>query len=172
MIKKIILFCLKYHIAIISILSVGFVIVCWFSTYFIFKNDDPNHRASFGGMFGGIESLFSGLAFCGIIITILLQSSELKMQRHEIKENRKELERTTKVQEQQSISLNRQAENLKISAKLSALNTLVNYYTEKAKIDRNSPKVYGYDYRNNEDNLKKAEKYLFQIEQILNRKEI
>jgi hypothetical protein len=170
--KKIILFYLKHHIAIISIVSLSFVIICWLSTYLFFKNTDNEYRDSFGGMFGGIESLFSGLAFCGIIITILLQSSELKMQRHEIKENRKELERTTKVQEQQSISLNRQAENLKISAKLSALNTLVNHYTEKAKIDRNAPNVFGINPRNSEDHLKKAEKYLFQIEQILNRKEI
>lgn len=170
--KKIILFYLKYHIGIISILSLGFVIVCWFTTYLIFKNVDDNHRASFGGMFGGIESLFSGLAFCGIIITILLQSSELKMQRHEIKENRKELERTTKVQEQQGISLNRQAENLKISAKLSALNTLVNYHTEKAKIDQNSPKGMGLNLGKNDDHFKKAEKYLVQIEEILNRKNI
>lgn len=170
--KKIILFCSKYHIAIISILSLSFVIVCWLSTYLCFKNVADNHRASFGGMFGGIESLFSGLAFCGIIITILLQSSELKMQRHEIKENRKELERTTKVQEKQSISLNRQAENLKISAKLSALNTLVNYYTEKAKIDQSSSRGMDIGLQKNEDNFKKAEKYLAQIEEILNNKNI
>jgi len=162
----------KNHLAIISIVSVLFVIISWFATYYNLKDYSAECRGTFGDMFGGINALFSGLAFCGIIITILLQSSELKMQRQEIQENRKELVRTTKVQEQQSISLNRQAENLKISAKLSALNTLVNYYTEKAKIDQNEPKGMGIGFRKNDDNFKKAEKYLAQIEEILNRKNI
>lgn len=117
-------------------------------------------------MFGGINALFSGLAFCGIIITILLQSKELKLQRDEIKANRDELIRTTEVQKQQGILLNRQAEKLNISAKLSALNTLVNYYIETAQIAKRSADVAG-----SGENLKKAKEYVKKIEEILTSKD-
>ncbi|MEW6608640.1 MAG: hypothetical protein AB1414_14540 [bacterium] len=41
-------------------------------------------RGTFGDMFGFINSLFSGLALAGVIITILLQKTELELQRHEL----------------------------------------------------------------------------------------
>ncbi len=173
----------KISVLLISVISISFVIICWLFTYYIFKDSDNEYRGSFGSMFGGIESLFSGLAFCGIIITILQQSSELKLQREEMGlqreemrlqreemiENRKELERTTKAQQEQSKSLNRQAENLKISARLAALNSLASYYTEVAKINQNSNNTYnrqtapGY--------LIKANDYIKRIEEILDKKE-
>src|SRR4051812_21552608 len=40
---------------------------------------------TFGDMFGRLNTLFSGLAFAGIIVTILLQRTELALQRHELK---------------------------------------------------------------------------------------
>ena len=40
------------------------------------------------------------------------------------------MKRTATAQENSEKALNRQAENLKMSAKLSALNTLVTYYSE------------------------------------------
>lgn len=159
----------KNSLTIISICSILFVLICWFYTYQIFKNEDVTIRGTFGDMFGGVNALFSGLAFCGIIITILLQSSELKLQREEIKENRAELERTTKVQIEQGKSLNKQAENLKVGAKLSALNTLVNYYTEKAKISNNSDNPF--EKRSVNGYLNQAEIYIKKIETILNNKE-
>ncbi|MBL0662786.1 putative phage abortive infection protein [Aeromonas caviae] len=45
----------------------------------------------FGDSFGIITSLFSGLAFAGMIITILLQKDELALQREELKATREEL---------------------------------------------------------------------------------
>ncbi len=38
----------------------------------------------FGDSFGVLNSLFSGLAFAGVIITILLQRDELRLQREEL----------------------------------------------------------------------------------------
>ncbi len=119
-------------------------------------------------MFGGINSLFSGLAFCGIIISIIMQSEELKLQREEIRENREELKGSRLAQEQQGKSLDRQAENLKVSAKLSALNTLVSYYTEKASIEKETNK-FNSRYAGIQE-LQKAEKYVKDIENILNEK--
>lgn len=81
-------------------------------------------------MFGSINALFSGLALAGIILTILLQRKELTLQRQELQDTREELKRAATAQEKSKKALNRQAENLKISAELTALNTLVNYYSE------------------------------------------
>lgn len=44
-------------------------------------------------MFGSISSLFSGLAFAGLITTLVLQKVELSLQRSELSETRKEFER-------------------------------------------------------------------------------
>ncbi len=46
-------------------------------------------RGTFGDMFGGVNALFSGLAFTGIIFTILLQRKEFELQREELKATRK-----------------------------------------------------------------------------------
>lgn len=48
-------------------------------------------RGTFGDMFGSVNALFSGLAFAGIIFTVLLQRQELQLQRHELKLQRDEI---------------------------------------------------------------------------------
>lgn len=50
--------------------------------------------ASFGDMFGATTSLFSGLAFLGLIATLVMQGRELSLQREDLKLNRKELSLT------------------------------------------------------------------------------
>lgn len=145
---------------LISIISIIFIIIGWFITYNTLKNQSYEERGTFGDMFGGLNTLFSGLAFCGIIISIVMQSEELRLQREEIKANREELKRTALAQEEQGKYLNRQAENLKQSAKLSALNTLVNYYSDWAKVNKTNREAY----------INKADKYVRQIEDILNQK--
>lgn len=49
-------------------------------------------RGTIGDMFGVVNALFSGLAFAGIIFTVLLQSRELQLQRRELSLTRAELE--------------------------------------------------------------------------------
>ena len=78
-----------------------------------------------------------------------MQNQELAMQRDEIKLNRDELIETRKEISNQAIQMTRQAENLKISAKLSALSTLLNYYLEE---QRKSP-MYPRKHQNKIDNL-------------------
>jgi hypothetical protein len=56
-------------------------------------------RGQAGDLFGSINALFSGLAFAGVIIAILLQREELELQRHEIAANRLELARAASAQE-------------------------------------------------------------------------
>ena len=48
-------------------------------------------RALFGDMFGGLAALFSGLAFAGLIVAIVLQSRELGLQRDELEATRHEM---------------------------------------------------------------------------------
>lgn len=46
---------------------------------------------TWGDMFGGVNALFSGLAFAGIIVTLFFQREDLRMQRNEMEESRKVL---------------------------------------------------------------------------------
>jgi hypothetical protein len=52
--------------------------------------DDKQHRGTFGDMFGGVNAMFSGFAFAGIIYTIILQRRELELQRNELRDTREE----------------------------------------------------------------------------------
>lgn len=73
------------------------------------------------GQFGDINALFTGLAFAGVIYTILLQRRELELQREELRLNRGELSRSAQAQTEQ-------VEMLKQSADLSAMTALVSAY--------------------------------------------
>lgn len=68
------------------------IIAMWVGTYYLLREEDLNTRGTFGDMFGSINSLYSGLALAGIILTILLQRKELKLQREELKNTRQEFE--------------------------------------------------------------------------------
>jgi len=74
-----------YKIGVISVLV---IIALWILTYFLLRDIDK--RGTLGDMFGTLNALFSGLAFAGIIFTILLQRKELKYQREELQATRKE----------------------------------------------------------------------------------
>jgi len=65
------------------------IIAIWLLSLFLL-NDLPE-RGSFGDMFGAVNALFSGLAFAGVIIAILLQKNELSLQRKELELTRGEL---------------------------------------------------------------------------------
>ncbi|WP_157491979.1 hypothetical protein [Gelidibacter mesophilus] len=87
----------RYNFRNIFVIILLIWIASIFVIYFLFANQ--SERASFGDSFGAINSLFSGLAFGGIIYTIFLQRQELKLQREELKLTRKELKRTANAQE-------------------------------------------------------------------------
>ncbi|WP_054513080.1 hypothetical protein [Chryseobacterium sp. ERMR1:04] len=73
---------------IISVVLVNLIFTTW------------TERGTFGDSFGALNSLFSGLAFGGIIYTILLQRKELKLQRDELILTRDELKRSANAQEE------------------------------------------------------------------------
>ena len=75
----------------IVVAIVGVVTLWWLSWDHIDKYIDPATRGTFGDKFGAVNALFSGLAFAGLIATLLYQREELKLQREELKETRNEL---------------------------------------------------------------------------------
>lgn len=64
------------------------ILIIWLLSIYIMK--DNADRGTWGDMFGGVNALFSGFAFAGLIFTILLQKKELGLQREELRETRKE----------------------------------------------------------------------------------
>ena len=102
-----------------------------FSVYFfVVRNLLPEWAESgqFGDMFGGLNALFSGLAFLGVVYAIFLQREELGLQRKELELTREELKRTAKAQEKSERALSKQAASLKITAKLNGLSSILQHY--------------------------------------------
>ena len=85
----------------VIIVTVSYGVIVW---CFIL----PGDRGVFGDMFGALTALFSGLAFAGIIFTILLQKEELELQRQELKLTRKEFELTRQEFIGQNVTLRKQ----------------------------------------------------------------
>lgn len=94
---------------------------------------DWDRRGQFGDMFGAVSTLFSGLAFAGVIYAILLQREDLALQREELRLTREELHRSAEAQEKSEKALSAQAAASKQSAQLAAINYLLDYYTSEAK---------------------------------------
>ncbi len=69
------------------------VIVMWLFNAFIYPLWVPSlsSRASNGDAFGAVNALFSGLAFAGLIYTMIMQRQELEMQRKELAMQRQEM---------------------------------------------------------------------------------
>lgn len=80
----------------------------------IFLPFDKEQRGTFGDQFGAVNALFSGLAFAGLIYTIILQRHDLKLQRRDLLYQRRELELTRKEMEDQTAEFEKQNETLKI----------------------------------------------------------
>ena len=76
------------------------IVILWLATggtalYFA-KAKLGDDAGVFGDFFGVVNSLFSGFAFAGIIITIFMQHKELGLQRDELASTRKEFETQNK----------------------------------------------------------------------------
>jgi uncharacterized membrane protein len=58
--------------------------------------NDWSKSGTFGDTYGALNAIFSGLAFAGVIVTILIQRTELKNQRIELSLQRTEMQETRK----------------------------------------------------------------------------
>jgi hypothetical protein len=88
----------------------GAVILLWVcvpSFVIAFMAGGWAERGQFGDVFGSVNALFSGLAFTGVIMAILLQREELGLQREELRLSRTELQKSVAAQEETQKALNR-----------------------------------------------------------------
>ncbi|MDF2176999.1 hypothetical protein P2G88_01865 [Aliiglaciecola sp. CAU 1673] len=106
------------------------VVMMWLINGFIYPLfvTGLNDRALNGDAFGAVNSLFSGLAFAGLIYTILMQKKELQLQREalsrqheEMQESRGEQELQNRIQTVQVESLIRQMTIAGLEARIQAL---------------------------------------------------
>lgn len=89
---------------------------------------DWTTRGTFGDMFGVVNALFSGLAFVGIIYTIILQSHELSLQRQELEMTRAELKKAADAEEQ-TARLTKERIEKEYRAYVVIKIALIDYYT-------------------------------------------
>lgn len=124
------------NIIIFLILIVVVIILQVVSGYLIYQNVEGwPERGTFGDMFGAVNTLFSGLAFAGIIYAIFLQHKELSLQRRELELTREELKRSAEAQEKSERALSDQANALLQTAKLNSLNLMPSLVLKTWSVD-------------------------------------
>ncbi len=104
--KKILIYIITF-IFVITVIALWASYPVWGSLFFDYLNSYEvlskfaNSYGTFGDSFGVLNTLFSGLAFTGIIFSIFLQSKELSETRNEIKAQCEQFELQTKVMNKQ-----------------------------------------------------------------------
>lgn len=86
-----------FLVVIVLWVGIGFLPVLNHVPGFDFSKDGtvlPEWPGVFGDSFGWVNSLFSALAFAGVLVTLWMQRHELQLQREEMKMTRQELEMT------------------------------------------------------------------------------
>lgn len=100
----------KSQLWIWIIIAIVGVIALWGLSWILIDKyiDSPTDQGTFGDMFGAVNALFSGLAFAGLIVTLLYQKEELKLQREELAQTREELKGQREEFEEQNKTMKRQ----------------------------------------------------------------
>ena len=80
-----------FGLILVAVVAVG---ALWLACVGLFLRLYPQatQHVQFGDVFGAASSLFSALAFVGLLVTIFLQRKELSLQREELRLQRKEME--------------------------------------------------------------------------------
>ena len=106
------------------------IIVVWslsgLAVYFVGYKFFPKSLVGFGAgqigdMFGAVNSLFAGLAFAGLIFTMLMQKDELSLQREELI-----LQRKIRIEANEESK--RAANAQELSARVSGISTVIATY--------------------------------------------
>lgn len=79
---------INWKLLIALIIALVIVGSLWYWNFVGVLDSKGKPDGAFGDKFGMVNSLFSGLAFAGIIITIYMQKHELELQREELAETR------------------------------------------------------------------------------------
>ena len=122
------------------------VVMLWFSSWLIITHyiKDPTNQGTFGDTFGAVNALFSGLAFAGLIATLLYQKEELKLQREELQQTREELKGQREEFEEQNKTLKRQRFENTFFNMLSLQQEITNnlFFQYEKEIDCNTTQSY------------------------------
>jgi len=114
---------IKYFV-IICLLILSITII-----YGIILNSSSNARGTFGDMFGGLNAIFSGFAFAGIIITILMQMDELSL-------TRDELRKSAEAQYESQIALNKQLQSMNMTSRIETVKGYIDAFGSTADRDK------------------------------------
>ena len=128
-------------------LAAAFVLALWgLSWGLLWWQPTSISPGPFGDMFGAVNALFSGLAFAGIIVALLLQRRDLELQRgilelqmEEIRLQLEELARSAAAQEDQVKVMRRQSETLRVTAELNARTSMMVAYATGGNVGATSP---------------------------------
>lgn len=96
----------NYHVClgiVLFVVVVALFIAGWYYVDGISSYEEV--RGQFGDKFGAVNALFSGLAFAGLIYTIILQHDELGCQREELANNRAEMKQQTEELKKENLNL-------------------------------------------------------------------
>ena len=98
-----------------------FVVTAWWvlgnAPGWYFQGDYAS-ASQWGDSFGAANTLFSGLAFAGVVLTLYFQTRELALQRREIDETQKIMQEATKAQEKTAEAQSKAQQALKQTAEL------------------------------------------------------
>lgn len=107
------------------------IILCFAYPYVLQHwHSDIASRGQIGDSYGGLNTLFSGLAFSAFIIALFLQKKDLELQREELQGTKEELKRTADIQEKNMQIMLEQMRLSAKTAKIQTLNTLIEFYTQ------------------------------------------
>lgn len=68
----------------LPIISMAAVFWLFYSGYIPLKGANLEEKGQFGDSFGVLNSLFTGLGFGGLVVTLLLQQKQIKQQEKEL----------------------------------------------------------------------------------------
>ena len=143
--KKIVRIACKATVGVVCVWALSFLLLLFF---------ESEERGQFGDMFGAVNALFSGLAFAGLIITLILQKRELGLQREELDATRQELVRHSQEFDEQNRIMRVQRFESGLFNMLSLLQQIVNdllydssleRYGHQIGLDRPTYEVHGRD---------------------------
>ena len=95
-------------ILLVGLLTVVVLLWHWIPTMLNNNVTDLSERGQYGDSYGSVNALFTGLAFAGLIFTILLQQREIKLQREDFSEQLNEMQMSREEVARQSEILERQ----------------------------------------------------------------
>jgi hypothetical protein len=131
---------LKYF-WIASVVVVAMWLFSAFGYPWLFEEIKLEDLAQKGDSFGAINALFSGLAFAGLIYTMIMQRQELEMQRKELaaqrkemRESRGELEEQNRIQAEQVALRKKELMLNEVEVRLACLEHLMEFSKMRAEL--------------------------------------